>query len=175
MQSIDEPLPQDPRLLKTFVIPVGAGLAIDDCIPGLARLWQYAMPCGSGRAREASDAVSGTGFAGVRGQARSHSSATGQLHPMQPESPLSTFLPIDTALQQRRYLITFSRHHHRHIPHPHPWLTLPIQQRRRSPARPAHPPKPGRIRFPRSTCPSRSTATTSCVSHQRKCRFSGTW
>ena len=42
-----------------FVIPAGADLASDDCIAGLARLWQYAMPCGSGRAREASDAVFG--------------------------------------------------------------------------------------------------------------------
>ncbi len=31
-----------------------------------------ALPCGSGRAREACDAVHGTGFAGVRGRARSH-------------------------------------------------------------------------------------------------------
>jgi len=29
-------------------------------------------PCGSGRAREAGDAVDGTGYAGVRGLARSH-------------------------------------------------------------------------------------------------------
>ncbi|MDZ5108919.1 hypothetical protein [Pseudomonas putida] len=29
--------------------------------------------CGSGRARETGDAVDGTGFAGVRGHARSHS------------------------------------------------------------------------------------------------------
>jgi len=29
-------------------------------------------PCGSGRARETDDAVDGTGFAGVRGHARSH-------------------------------------------------------------------------------------------------------
>ncbi|GLO11608.1 hypothetical protein PPUJ20028_01890 [Pseudomonas putida] len=31
-----------------------------------------AQPCGSGLAREAGNAMDGTGFAGVRGQARSH-------------------------------------------------------------------------------------------------------
>ncbi len=31
-----------------------------------------AVPCGSGQAREAGDAVAGTGCAGVRGLARSH-------------------------------------------------------------------------------------------------------
>ncbi len=40
---------------------------------GTSMPWAIRKTCGSGLACEASDAVSGTGFAGVRGQARSHS------------------------------------------------------------------------------------------------------
>ncbi|AUZ61233.1 hypothetical protein PRJ_4666 [Pseudomonas sp. XWY-1] len=39
---------------------------------GNAQAHRSHIPCGSGRAREAGDAVPGTGFAGVRGQARPH-------------------------------------------------------------------------------------------------------
>ncbi|MNC27406.1 hypothetical protein D3C75_755770 [compost metagenome] len=43
-------------------------------MPGYFVLWwlRQRSTCGSGRAREAGDAVDGTGFAGVRGHARSH-------------------------------------------------------------------------------------------------------
>ncbi|AGA73813.1 hypothetical protein CXG50_23540 [Pseudomonas plecoglossicida] len=43
-------------------------------MPGYFVLWwlRQRSTCGSGRAREADDAVDGTGFAGVRGLARSH-------------------------------------------------------------------------------------------------------
>ena len=36
-----------------------------------------AIPCGSGHAREAGDAMDGTGYAGVRGRARSHMGCAG--------------------------------------------------------------------------------------------------
>ena len=36
-----------------------------------------AIPCESGHAREAGDAMDGTGYAGVRGRARSHMGCAG--------------------------------------------------------------------------------------------------
>ena len=39
---------------------------------GMAHSFRWWGPCGSGHAREAGDAVDGTGCAGVRGRARSH-------------------------------------------------------------------------------------------------------
>ncbi len=39
---------------------------------GMAHSFSWWGPCGSGHAREAGDAVDGTGCAGVRGRARSH-------------------------------------------------------------------------------------------------------
>ncbi|NVN62087.1 hypothetical protein FGL97_02325 [Pseudomonas putida] len=47
--------------------PTGSVLVL-----GNAQAHQSYIPCGSGRAREAGNAVFGSGFAGVRGQARSH-------------------------------------------------------------------------------------------------------
>ncbi|NVN62088.1 hypothetical protein FGL97_02330 [Pseudomonas putida] len=47
--------------------PTGSVLVL-----GNAQAHQSHIPCGSGRDREAGNAVFGTGFAGVRGQARSY-------------------------------------------------------------------------------------------------------
>ncbi len=83
------PLPQVQRQLEASAVPVGAGAPAEQTTRWMApALPVFAgMPaptgsastrsprsiCGSGRAREADDAVDGTGFAGVRGHARSHS------------------------------------------------------------------------------------------------------
>ena len=44
---------------------------------GTALTQSLRNPCGSGHARETGDAVDGTGFAGVRGRARSHRDRAG--------------------------------------------------------------------------------------------------
>ncbi|PLU91922.1 hypothetical protein CXG45_17720 [Pseudomonas plecoglossicida] len=49
--------------------PVFAGAPAPTC---MAHSFSWWGPCGSGHAREAGDAVDGTGCAGVRGRARSH-------------------------------------------------------------------------------------------------------
>ncbi len=42
---------------------------------GMAHSFSWRGPCGSGFTREAGEAVDGTGYAGVRGRARSHREA----------------------------------------------------------------------------------------------------
>jgi len=82
------PLPQVWRIASAGGGPVGAGLPAKQATrwmapaapvfagkpapTGMAHCFSWWGPCGSGHAREASDAVDGTGCAGVRGRARSH-------------------------------------------------------------------------------------------------------
>ncbi len=82
------PLPQDCAKPGPSAVPVGAGLPVKQttrwmapALPvfagkpaptGLCKPQLQRRTCGSGLAREADDAVDGTGFAGVRGQARSY-------------------------------------------------------------------------------------------------------
>ncbi|SPO61827.1 exported protein of unknown function, partial [Pseudomonas inefficax] len=66
--------------------PVFAG---EPAPTGMAHSFSWRGSCGSGHAREAGDAVDGTGYAGVRGRARSHG--------------YSTFLQLARSLWERVY------------------------------------------------------------------------
>ncbi len=82
------PLPQVQHIPSAGEVPVGAGLPAKQATrwmapaapvfagkpapTGMAHSFSWWASCGSGHAREAGDAVDGTGYAGVRGRARSH-------------------------------------------------------------------------------------------------------
>ena len=86
--SRPRPLPQVQREPEACAVPVGAGMPAKQAVrwmapatpvfaataapTGTARARSLRRTCGSGHAREAGDAVDGTGCAGVRGHGRSH-------------------------------------------------------------------------------------------------------
>ncbi len=55
-----------------WMAPAAPVFAGEPAPTGMAHSFGWRGSCGSGHAREAGDAVDGTGYAGVRGRARSH-------------------------------------------------------------------------------------------------------